>query len=150
MLEQITTKLTAQSVNLQSKTWVFFSAFDEKGGLLASNGVIRTDRTLENIIQSFYTWILKKIELEVKSIIFDIVGEIRLERDINVLKQTPLDQYGIFIVEGEWQNSWVLLPNTKGITNIAQAVQAIKKKYNLQKPQVSIYIFKTRKIEIKF
>lgn len=150
MLEQITTQLTAQSVNLQSKTWVFFSAFDEKGDLLASNGVIRTDRTLENIIQSFYTWILKKIELEVKSIIFDIVGEIRLERDINVLKQTPLDQYGIFIVEGEWQNSWVLLPNTKGITNIAQAVQAIKKKYNLQKPQVSIYIFKTRKIEIKF
>lgn len=150
MLEQITTQLTAQSVNLQSKTWVFFSAFDEKGSLLASNGVIRTDRTLENIIQSFYTWILKKIELEVKSIIFDIVGEIRLERDINVLKQTPLDQYGIFIVEGEWQNSWVLLPNTKGITNIAQAVQAIKKKYNLQKPQVSIYIFKTRKIEIKF
>lgn len=147
MLEQIKTQLS-QSINLQSKTWVFFSAFDAQWGLLASNGVIKTDRTLDNILQSFYTWIIKRIELQIKSIIFDVVEEVRLQNDPNVLMKLPLDQYGIFLVEWDGQNSWVLLPNTKWISNIKQALQAIKQKYNLNN-QVSVFVFKTKKIEVK-
>jgi hypothetical protein len=36
VIEQIKTQL-AQSINIQNKTGVFFSAFDEQGKLLASN-----------------------------------------------------------------------------------------------------------------
>jgi hypothetical protein len=48
---------------------------------------------LENILQSFYNGILKKIEPQTKSIIFDIVEEIRQQNDPNTLKTIPLDQY---------------------------------------------------------
>jgi hypothetical protein len=72
---------------------VFFSAFDGEGKLLASNGVIKTDRPLEQILQSFYMGILKKFEPSVKKIIFDFVEEIRLQNDPNVLIKLPLDQY---------------------------------------------------------
>ena len=147
MIEQIKTQLS-QSINLQNKTGVFFSAFDAQGQLLASNWVIKTDRTLENILQSFYNGIIQKIEGQIKSIIFDIVEEIRLQNDPNVLKKLPLDQYWLFLVEWNGQNSWVLLPNTQWATNIKDAVQVIKKKYNLNW-QVSAFIFKTRKIVVQ-
>ena len=146
MLEQIKTQLS-QSINLQSKTGVFFSAFDANGMLLASNWVIKTDRPLETILQSFYNWIIKKIEEQVKSIIFDIVEEVRLQQDPNVIKKVPLDQYGLFLVEWNGQNSWVLLPNTKWATQIQDALWAIRKKYNLNN-QVSVFVFKTKKIPI--
>ena len=42
-----------------------------------------------------------------------------------------------------------MLPNTKGITSIQQALAAIKQKYNLQN-QVSVYVFKTKKVEVSF
>jgi len=145
VLEQIKTQLTSQWVSLQSKVWVFFSAFDGEGKLLASNGVIKTDRPLEQILQSFYMGILKKFEPSVKKIIFDFVEEIRLQNDPNVLIKLPLDQYWLFLVEGEWQNSWVMLPNTKGVTSIQEALTAIKKKYNLNN-QVSVFVFKTKKV----
>ena len=147
MIEQIKTQLS-QSINIQNKTGVFFSAFDAQGKLLASNWVIKTDRTLENILQSFYNGILKKIENQTKSIIFDIVEEIRLQNDPNVLVKLPLDQYGLFLVEWDGQNSWVLLPNTQWITRIQDALWSIKKKYNL-KNQVSVFVFKTKKITVQ-
>ena len=127
MIEQIKTQLS-QSINLQDKTGVFFSAFDAQGQLLASNWVIKTDRTLENILQSFYNGIIQKIEGQIKSIIFDIVEEIRLQNDPNALRNIPLDQYWLFLVEWNGQNSWVLLPNTQWATRIQEAFWAIKKK----------------------
>ncbi|PZM87236.1 MAG: hypothetical protein DLD55_02365 [candidate division SR1 bacterium] len=148
MITKIKTEL-AQAIALKNKQGIFFSAFDAEGKLLASNGVIKTDRSLETIIESFYKGLMAPIASKIKRIIFDIVEEIRLENDPNVLVKVPLDQYGIFLVEGEGQNSGILLPNTKGITTIQQGLAAIKKKYNL-KNQVSVYIFKTKKIEIQF
>lgn len=139
----------AQQIPLQRKTGAFFSAFDAKGKLLASNGVIKTNRTLEYLIQSFYFWLLKKIEPQIKSLVFDIVEDIRLQNDPNVLIKLPLEQYGLFLVEGEGQNSGVLLPNTQGISTIQEALAAIKKKYTL-KNQVSVYVFRTKKIHITF
>ena len=147
MIEQIKTQLS-QSINIQNKTGVFFSAFDAQGQLLASNWVIKTDRTLENILQSFYNGIIQKIEGQIKSIIFDIVEEIRLQNDPNALRNIPLDQYWLFLVEWNGQNSWVLLPNTQWATRIQEAFWAIKKKYNLN-GQVSVFVFKTKKITVQ-
>ena len=147
MLEEIKNQLS-KSISLQTKTWIFFSAFDKKWVLLASNWVIKTDRPLESILQSFYTGIFKKFEWKISSIIFDLVEDIRLQNDPNILIKIPVKEYGIFLVEGNGQNSWVLLPNTKGISTIQEALWAIKKKYNLNN-QVSVFVFKTKKIEIK-
>jgi hypothetical protein len=38
-----------------------------------------------------------------------------------------------------------MLPNTKGVTSIQEALTAIKKKYNLNN-QVSVFVFKTKKV----
>ena len=146
MIEKIKAELS-QQISLQNKVGFFFSAFDAQGRLLVSNGVIKTDRTLETILQSFYLGLMKKIEPQIKSLIFDIVEDIRLQNDPNVLIKLPLDQYGLFLVEGEGQNSGVLLPNTQGVNSIQEALVAIKKKYNLNN-QVSVYIFRTKKIRI--
>lgn len=146
MIDKIKTELS-QFTSLQNKSGIFFSAFDAQGHLLASNGVIKTDRTLEMILESFYKGILHPLAPQIKRIVFDIVEEIRLQNDPNVLIKLPLEQYGLFLVEGEGQNSGILLPNTKGITTIQQALAAIKQKYNLQN-QVSVYVFTTKKLEI--
>lgn len=90
---------------------------------------------------------MRKIEPQIKSVIFDIVEDIRLQNDPNVLIKLPLEQYGLFLVEGDGQNSGVLLPNTQGVNSIQEALAAIKKKYNLNN-QVSVYIFRTKKIRI--
>lgn len=148
MIEKIKAELS-QQISLQNKVGVFFSAFDAQGKLLISNGVIKTDRTLEAILQSFYLGLIKKIEPQIKSLIFDIVEDLRLQNDPNVLVKLPLDQYGLFLVEGDGQNSGVLLPNTQGISTIQEALAAIKTKYKLNN-QVSVYIFKTKKISISF
>lgn len=146
VIDKIKTQLSSE-ISLQTKAGLFFSAFDLKGQLLASNGVMKTDRTIEMLLQSFYLGILKKFEPQIKSLIFDVVEDIRLQNDPNVLIKLPLDQYGLFLVEGEGQNSGVLLPNTKGINTIQEALAAIKKKYNLNN-QVSVFIFRTKKILI--
>lgn len=99
------------------------------------------------ILESFYKGILHPLAPQIKRIVFDIVEEIRLQNDPNVLIKLPLEQYGLFLVEGEGQNSGILLPNTKGVTTIQQALAAIKQKYNLQN-QVSVYVFTTKRLEI--
>ncbi len=104
MITKIKTELS-QVTSLKNKQGFFFSAFDAQGNLLASNGVIKTDRTLEMILESFYKGLLLPIIPQIKRIIFDIVEEIRLQNDPNVLIKLPLDQYGLFLVEGEGQNS---------------------------------------------
>lgn len=148
MLSKIKDQL-AQQTNLDKKVWVFFSAFDANGQLLMSNGVIKTDRPLNNILETFYQGLIQKQESQIKNIVFDIVKDLKLQNDPNVLASIPMQQYGIFLVENEGQNSGVLLPNTKGAEKIQDALLLIKKKYNL-KSQVSVYIFTTQRISINF
>lgn len=146
MLEKIKNEIQ-KTFPLQSVRGLFFSAFNEQNQLIASNGVIKTDRSLEQLLTSFYQGILQKSEKQIKKLIFDIVEEIKLQNDPNILVKLSMKERWLFLVQGEGQNSGVLLPNTKGIDTIQQALSAIKQKYNLSS-QVSIFIFKTKKIEI--
>lgn len=93
------TKQLAQTFNLDSKTGLFFSAFDQEGKLLASHGVIKTDRTLNTLLQSLYLGILKQLEPQIKSIIFDVVEDLKLQNDPHLLAHLPLQEYGLFLVE---------------------------------------------------
>lgn len=146
MLEKIKTEL-AKITSLQSKIGLFFSAFDVQGQLVLSNGVIKTDRTLEQLLTSFYQGLLQKNENRIKKLIFELVEEIKLQNDPNVLVKLSMKERGLFLVQGEGQNSGVILPNTKWIDTIQQALAAIKQKYQLTS-QVSIFVFRTRKIEL--
>ena len=146
MNTKIKTEL-AKHINLGSKTGVFFSAFDSAGQLLAANGVIKTDRAVELLVDSFCTGILNKYWEKIKKLIFDLVTEIRIQNDPNELIKVPMHERGGFLVQWEDHKSWVLLPNTKWIDTIQQALSAIKQKYGLSS-QVSVYLFKTIRVEI--
>ena len=75
MLEEIK-KLIYSKYKPEDKIWLFFSLFDEKWTLLISNGVLTTDKTLEDMINLLYNWILSKQESKTKHIIIDVVNEI--------------------------------------------------------------------------
>ena len=59
MLEEIK-KLIYSKYKPEDKIWLFFSLFDDKWNLLISNGVLTTDKTLEDMINLLYNWMLKK------------------------------------------------------------------------------------------
>lgn len=99
------------------------------------------------LIESFYQGIIQKYESQTKTIVVDIIDQLQLQNDPNELLKLSMRERGLFLVQAEGQNSWVLLPNTKGIDTIQQALAAIKQKYNLTS-QVSIFVFKTKRLTI--
>lgn len=146
MLEKIKAEL-AKLVPLESKNWLFISGFDAEDKLLFSNGVVKTDRSIETLAQNFYTGIISKQATKIKKLILDVVINIKLENDPNTLIQLPIQERWLFLVQGDGQNSGVLLPNTKGISTIQEGLTAIKQKYNLTN-QVSVFVFQTKRSTI--
>jgi len=59
VIDKIKIQLSSE-ISLQTKAGLFFSAFDSAGQLLAANGVIKTDRAVELLVDSFCTGILNK------------------------------------------------------------------------------------------
>ena len=131
MLEEIK-KLVYSKYKPEDKIWVFFSAFDEKWALLISNWVITTDKTLEDLINLLYNWVLKTYESKTKHVIIDIVNEITEQKDINAFLNMDPKVTWVILSETSWEKTWVMLPNTKWITSMKQAIAWIKSKYQLQ------------------
>lgn len=131
MLEEIK-KLIYSKYKAEDKIWVFFSLFDDKWNLLASNWVLTTDKTLEDLINLLYNWILKKEEAKTKHIIIDVINQITQQQDVNAfLKMDPKTTW-VLLAETKWTKTWVMLPNMKWITTMTQALAWIKSKYKLQ------------------
>ena len=131
MLDEIK-KLIYTKYKPEDKIWLFFSLFDEKWNLLISNWVLTTDKTLEEMINLLYSWILKKEEAKTKHILIDVVNEITEQKDINAfLNMDPKVNWAL-LAETSWEKTWLILPNTKWITSMKQAVAWIKSKYQLQ------------------
>lgn len=131
MLEEIK-KLIYSKYKPEDKIWVFFSAFDEKWNLLVSNWVITTDKTLEELINLLYNWILKSHEPKTKHIIIDIVNEITEQKDINAFLNMDPKTNWVILSEASWEKTWIMLPNTKWVTSMKQTIAWIKSKYQLQ------------------
>ena len=131
MLEEIK-KLIYSKYKPDDKIWIFFSLFDENWKLLISNWVITTDKTLEDIINLLYNWILKKQESKTNHIIIDIVNQITQQKDIATFLNMDPKTNWVLLSETTWWKTWVILPNTKWITSMKQAVAWIKSKYQLQ------------------
>ena len=131
MLEEIK-KLIYSKYKPEDKIWLFFSLFDDKWKLLISNWVLTTDKTLEEMVNLLYNWILKKQESKTKHIIIDIVNNIIEQKDINTFLNMDPKTNWVLLAETTWEKTWIILPNTKWITSMKQAVAWIKSKYQLQ------------------
>ena len=131
MLEEIK-KLIYSKYKPEDKIWLFFSLFDDKWNLLASNWVLTTDKTLEDLINLLYNWIIKKHEWKAKHIIIDAVNEITEQKDVNAFLQMDPKTNWVLLAETAWNKTWVMLPNMRWITSMKQAIAWIKSKYQLQ------------------
>lgn len=131
MLEEIK-KLIYSKYKPDDKLWIFFSLFDGKWKLLISNWVLTTDKTLEDIINLLYNWMIKKEESKTEHIIIDVVNEITEQKDIASFLQMDPKTNWVLLVETQWEKTWVILPNTKWVTSMKQAIAWIKSKYQLQ------------------
>lgn len=131
MLEEIK-KLIYSKYKAEEKIWLFFSLFDNKWKLLISNGVITTDKTLEDMTNLLYNGILKKQESKTKHIIIDIVNEITEQKDVNTFLNMDPKTNWVLLAETSWEKTWIMLPNMKWISSMKQAVAWIKSKYQLQ------------------
>jgi len=131
MLEEIK-KLIYSKYKPEDKIWLFFSLFDKKWTLLISNWVLTTDKTLEEMINLLYNWILKKQESQTKHIIIDVVNAITEQKDATAFLNMDPKTNWVLLAETSWDKTWIILPNTKWITSMKQAVAWIKSKYGLQ------------------
>ncbi|HOG15466.1 MAG TPA: hypothetical protein PK674_03490 [Candidatus Absconditabacterales bacterium] len=118
---------------------LFFSVFNEQGELLMSNGVVYTDKVLEELIDLLYQGLIKK-HTNIGSIVADVVLEtVELKTPQEIQTISPKD-FGIVLSDGS--KSGVLLPNTKGVNNIQEGLKLIKEKNDLGN-NVQVVKFKT-------
>jgi len=144
MLDLIKTKLLS-FYDKTDKFWLFFSLFDANNNLLLSNGVLTTDKPLPELVEILYHAILEKIEKQTKVIAIDVVKEVQLQPDIQKLLTLSTKDYWIFVINRQTNISWVVLPDTQGITDIKWALALIKQKYGLA-GNVEISTLTTRRI----
>lgn len=131
MLEEIK-KLIYSKYNPEDRIWLFFSLFDDKWNILLSNWVLTTDRTVEDMVNLLYNWILKKEISRTGYIIIDVVKEVTEQKDVNAFLNMDPKVNWVLLIETSWQKTWVILPNMKWVTSMKQAVAWIKSKYQLQ------------------
>jgi hypothetical protein len=88
---------------------------------------------------------IKKRELQAKNLVFDIVQSVQVQTDVaNFLNLSP-KEYGVVLVTLQDGKSGVLLPNTKGVDTMQQALASIKQKYQLS-GNVTMSTFQTERI----
>ena len=131
MIEKIK-ELIYNKYKPEDKKWIFFSLFDEKWNLLISNWVLNTDKSLEDMINLLYNWILKKHESKTKHIIIDIVNEIVEQKDVNSFLSMDPKINWVVLAETKWDKTWIMLPKMKWVTSMKQVLAWIKSKYQLQ------------------
>ena len=143
MLEKIKQKLL-EFYHKEDKFWLFFSLFDVQNKLLISNGVVTTDKPLEELIDILYHAFLEK-QANAHIIVIDIIKEIQVQPDIQKLLTLSAKDYGIFAINKETNISGIVLPDTAGVPDIKTALWLLKQKYNLS-GNVEISTFTTRRI----
>jgi hypothetical protein len=145
MIEKIKAELFKKYKNDDVK-WLFFSLFDAKNNLLFSNGVLKTDKGMDKLVDTLYYWLMDKISW-VKIVVIDVVLSYVQETDLQKLLLYSVKDYGFCLIWVIDQKTWVVLPDTKWISDVKQALWYIKQK-NWISSNVEIYSFKTDRIVI--
>ena len=90
---------------------VFVSLYDDKEILLASNGVVTTDKSLDVLIDMLYHGIVEKYPATHK-LIAELVRTPTIQNDITQLLTLSPAEHGVLIISKNDQKSGVLLPGT--------------------------------------
>jgi len=88
---------------------IFLSLFDANQNLLVSNGVISTDKTLDQIITILYNAIVAK-HPETQNIVADLVTETTPQNDVATLLSISPTDNGVLILDKGDKKSGVMLP----------------------------------------
>ena len=124
--------------------WLFISAFNDKNTLLMSNGVISSDKELEQLIDTIYHGLVEKHK-DITNILIDVVSETQEVTNIKEIQSISLAEY--WLVLTAWTKAGVLLPDTTGIINISIALKTIKEK-NWLEWNANITKFKTDRFSV--
>ena len=145
MLEEIKAKMF-EKYRKDDKIGLFFSLYDDKNTLLASNGVLSTDKPLEELITILYHGIVQKYST-CKHVLAEVPSLLTLQKDASALLNSSVAEYGICLVDSEGKKSGILLPGTPGVFDMKSALNLVQKKFGLT-GNVQIYTFTTEKISI--
>jgi len=125
--------------------WLFLSTFTQDGQISLSNGVLESDKKLDQLVDLLYHWLFEK-EKNISTVVIDVVTESYEEKNMQNLLKIPLSENWVCLVNvQDPSKSGVLLPNTKWVETMQQALQVIKWKYGLVW-NVGIYVFKSKRL----
>lgn len=142
MIEKILQKI-AQSYKITDIYGVVLSSFDINGQLIASQWVLQTTKSIEQLLPILYNaldW-----SKEANSFVVDVVKDIIEQTDKEKFVWLDMSMYGICIVGSG--SSGILLPWTSGIGSSKDALIAVKKKYNIT-GTIRLYAFTTDRVVI--
>ncbi len=142
MLEQIKQTIE-KKYKLRDTKWLVVSWFDDAWKLLFSDGIVETDKKLEETIQELYTTYVEKTK-GIKLLTLDVVTTLYEETNIGKIPMITPKMYGFALVDDKG-NSGMILPWTKWVADAKHALFLIKQKYNI-KGKVKIYIFTTDRL----
>ena len=144
-LEQITAEVF-KKYKKEDQKGLFLSLLDGNKNLLASNGVVATDKPLDQLIDILYHGIVEKYPMT-ETIFADIILDVTQQTDVAVLLSiSPIDN-GILMVNKAEKKSGIMLPWTADVPDMKTALNKIKAKFGLS-GDVEMYTFTTNKIMI--
>lgn len=143
MLEKIKNAIFAKYPKTDCR-WVFLSAFGQNNEILVSTWVMYPDKSLDDVLNTIYYGLIDK-KPGLKTVAVDIVTQVREITDVAEIQTISVKDFGIAVVES--MKSWVLLPNTKWVTDPMQWIQFIKQKNNLS-GNAKILVFNTDRIVV--
>ena len=146
MLEKMQQALE-KKYKLRETKWLFVSGFDKDGKLQYSQGIVETDKPLEELIKTMFTKFVEPVK-DTKVMTLDVVTTLFEETNITKIPTTSPKLYWFAIVD-ESGKTWVILPWTKGVADAKHALFLIKQKYNVQ-GKVKIFVFTTDRILVTF
>jgi len=146
MLETIKTKIL-EKYKPDEKRGLFLSLFDKDNLLLTSNGVLSTDKPLDQLIDLLYHGIVEKYP-NCTYIVADFPGALKLQKDAATLLKSSVVEQGICLISSDDTKSGVLLPGTPGVNDMKTAITLVKEKFGLT-GNVQIYTFPSDKIMIQ-
>lgn len=143
MLDTITHAIE-QKYKLHDVKGVFLSAFDAKGNLLVSQGMLETDQPLEAIIPALYEKHIAPGIATTQVVTIDVVTSLYEETDVTKITAIAPNLYGFALVD-EHGVMGTILPNTVGVADAKHALFLIKQKHTLG-GKVKIFVFTTERL----
>lgn len=145
-LEQIIMSIKIK-FDIYEHKWVFFSWFDKTDKLLFSEGMLFTNKTIKEITEHFYKEYIKK-EANLDLLVIDVIKNKIELKSSKELMTIDTKKYWLFIWDKESSKGWVMLPDTKDVKDIKQAISLIKQKSDFKNSLVNIFAFTTERMTV--